>query len=109
MTALIPIFGAIIGTVPGVFILFTVSPATSFWFIVLIIVVQQLEGNLIYPKVVGGTIGLSGIWVMMATVIGGNLFGVLGILIGIPLVSVMYTLISEIVNKKIKDKKIDIK
>lgn len=106
VTALIPIFGAIIGTIPGVFILFTVNPVTSFWFIILIIVIQQLEGHFIYPTVVGGTIGLSGIWVMLATVIGGSAFGILGILIGIPLVSVIYTLLSEVTKKKLKEKKI---
>lgn len=106
VTALIPIFGAIIGTIPGVFILFTISPMKSFWFIVLIIVIQQLEGHFIYPTVVGGTIGLSGIWVMLATVIGGSAFGILGILIGIPLVSIIYTLLSEVTKKKLKDKKI---
>lgn len=108
VTALIPIFGAIIGTIPGVFIIFTVNPVMSFWFIVLIVVVQQLEGHFIYPTVVGGTIGLSGIWVMLATVIGGSAFGILGILIGIPLVSVIYTLLSEVTKKRLKDKKINI-
>ena len=108
VTALIPIFGAIIGTIPGVFILFTISPIKSFWFLVIIVVIQQLEGHFIYPTVVGGTIGLSGIWVMLATVIGGSAFGILGILIGIPLVSIMYTLLSEVIKKKLKDKKISL-
>ena len=108
VTALIPIFGAIIGTIPGVFILFTISPIKSFWFLVIIVIIQQLEGHFIYPTVVGGTIGLSGIWVMLATVIGGSAFGILGILIGIPLVSIMYTLLSEVIKKKLKDKKISL-
>lgn len=108
VTALIPIFGAIIGTIPGILILLTISPMKAIWFLILIILIQQLEGNLIYPRVVGGTIGLSGLWVMIATIVGGNLFGILGILIGIPLVSVMYTLMSELISNKLKEKHIDI-
>lgn len=109
VTALIPIFGAIIGTIPGILILLTISPMKAVWFLVLIIVIQQLEGNLIYPKVVGGTIGLSGLWVMIATIIGGNMFGIVGILIGIPFVSILYTLVSEVISNKLKEKNIKIK
>lgn len=103
VTALIPIFGAFIGTIPSVFIIFTVNPMQALWFIIFIIVVQQIEGNLIYPRVVGNSIGLSAIWVIFATLLGGGLFGIKGILIGIPLVGVIYTVFNNIVDKKINE------
>ena len=104
VTALIPIFGAFIGIIPGIFILLTVSPATAFWFIILIIVIQQIEGNIIYPKVVGGSLGIGGIWIMISMVIGADLFGILGMIIGIPLFGIFYTLLSRVVNSRLKNK-----
>ncbi len=108
VTALVPIFGALIGTIPGAFIILMISPKMAIWFIVLIIVIQQIEGNLIYPIVVGNSIGLSAIWVMFAMIVGGSVFGILGMLIGIPLFGVIYTLLSSRTNKKLKDKGISI-
>lgn len=108
VTALVPIFGALIGTIPSVFIIFMVNPMTAIWFIVLIIVIQQIEGNLIYPMVVGNSIGLSAIWVLFAITVGGSTFGVLGILIGIPLFGVIYTVFSSVTNKRLKEKNIKI-
>ncbi len=107
VSALIPIFGAFIGAVPGVFILLMISPMKAFWFIVYIIVLQQLEGNIIYPKVVGTSIGISGFWVLVALVIGGNIGGVMGILIGIPTFAAVYILFREIVNDKLKTNNIE--
>lgn len=104
VTALIPIFGAFIGIIPGIFILLTVSPATAFWFIILIIVIQQIEGNIIYPKVVGGSLGIGGIWIMISMLIGADLFGILGMIIGIPLFGIFYTLLSRVVNSRLKNK-----
>lgn len=105
-TAIIPIFGALVGTIPGAFIILMIDPMKALWFIILIIVVQQLEGNIIYPKVVGSSIGLSGIWVMLAVLVGGTTFGIPGILIGIPLLGVVYTVLGEVVNNKLKKKEI---
>ena len=99
-TALVPIFGAFIGTGVGAFLILLESPAKAFWFIVFIIVLQQLEGNLIYPRVVGKSVGLPGIWVLAAVTIGGGLFGVLGMLFSVPICSVLYVLFKEFVNKK---------
>lgn len=96
-TALIPVFGAFIGTAVGAFLILFDSPTKAFWFIVFIIVLQQLEGNLIYPKVVGKTVGLPGIWVLTAVTVGGNLFGVLGILLAVPACAVFYTLLRRAV------------
>ena len=108
VTALIPIFGALIGTIPAAFIIFMVEPKTALWFIVLIVVIQQIEGNLIYPMVVGNSIGLSAIWVLFAITVGGSTFGIFGILIGIPLFGVIYTVFANITNKRLKDKNIKI-
>lgn len=107
-TALIPIFGAFIGCVVGAFLILTISPSQAAAFIVLFIVLQQIEGNLIYPKVVGGSIGLPAIWVLVAVTLGGSLFGIVGMLVFIPIVSVVYTLLKEDVNKRLIEKDITI-
>ncbi len=107
VTALIPIFGAFIGCFVGAFmILMTDGLVKMLWFIVLFLILQQLEGNLIYPKVVGSSVGLPSIWVFVAVSIGASTFGVVGMLLFIPLCSVLYTLLREEVNKRIKEKKI---
>lgn len=98
-TALIPIAGAYIGAIVGAFLILTVSPIKALLFIVFILVLQQLEGNLIYPKVVGSSIGLSGLWVLAAVTIGGGMAGVLGMLLGVPLAATAYRLLSEDVNR----------
>ena len=76
----------------------------AIWFVIFIVVLQQFEGNVIYPRVVGSAIGLSGFWVLLAVTVGGGLFGVAGILLGVPLMAVIYTLYGEYVNKKLKEK-----
>ena len=104
-TALIPVFGAFIGTAIGAFLILFVSPAKALWFIIFIIILQQLEGNLIYPKVVGKSVGLPGIWVLVAVTVGGNTMGVLGIILAVPTCAVIYTLLRETVYKRLKIKK----
>jgi predicted PurR-regulated permease PerM len=108
VTALIPIFGAFIGIIPGVFIIFMVNPVTALWFVVLVLVIQQIEGNFIYPFVVGNSIGLSALWVLFAITVGGNSFGVIGMLLGLPLFGVLYTLFAESTNKKLEERNIKI-
>ena len=108
VTALVPIFGAFIGTIPAAFIILIIDPMKALWFVVFIIVLQQIEGNLIYPKVVGGSIGLPPIWVMLAMIIGGNTFGLIGILLGIPIFSVIYKVFKEFIEKRLNHKKLDI-
>lgn len=93
--SVIPMFGAILGAIPGVLILMMISPMKAVIFIVFIVLLQQFEGNIIYPRVVGKSIGLSGLWIIFAMLLGGGLYGVLGILIGIPLFAVIYSLLSE--------------
>ena len=101
-TALIPIFGAFIGCVLGSLLIFMVSPKQAILFILVFLILQQIEGNLIYPHVVGSSVGLPSIWVLAAVTIGGNLLGIIGMLIFIPLVSVLYTLFREYVYLRLK-------
>lgn len=103
---LIPIFGTFIGSAIAAFIIFMVKPITALYFIIMIIIIQQIEGNLVYPFVVGNSIGLSSFWILVPIFIGSSTFGVLGILIGVPLFSVIYTLASRHINKKLKEKNI---
>lgn len=105
-TALIPIFGAFIGCAVGCFLIFMVSPKQAILFIIVFLILQQIEGNLIYPHVVGGSVGLPSIWVLAAVTIGGNLMGIVGMLIFIPLVSVLYTIFREFVYLCLKEKNI---
>ncbi|MBR2490107.1 MAG: AI-2E family transporter [Ruminiclostridium sp.] len=104
--ALIPIFGAIIGAIVGAFLILLVAPMKALWFLVFLIVLQQLEGNLIYPRVVGKSVGLPGIWVLAAVTVGGNAFGLVGMLVGVPVCSVLYTLFREFVNYRLEQKNI---
>lgn len=101
-TALIPIAGAYIGAVVGAFMILTVSPLQAVLFVVYLTVLQQLEGNLIYPRVVGSSLGLPGMWVLAAVTIGGGLFGILGMLIGVPLAAAVYRLLREDVQRREK-------
>ncbi len=101
-TALIPIFGAFIGCIVGAFLIFMVAPMKAAIFVVLFLVLQQIEGNLIYPHVVGNSVGLPSIWVLAAVSVGGRLMGVVGMLVFIPVVSVLYALFREVVYLKLK-------
>lgn len=108
VTSVIPIFGAYIGTIPSAFIILMIDPPKAFWFVIFILVLQQIEGNIIYPKVVGNSIGLSGVWVLAALLIGGSLFGLMGMLLGIPAFAVIYTLVRTMTNKRLNKRKIKI-
>ena len=88
-TALIPIFGAFSGVGIGAFLILLVSPIKALWFVLFFVILQQLEGNLIYPRVVGKSVGLPGIWVLAAVTVGGNAFGLAGMLLAVPLCSVL--------------------
>ena len=105
VTAVIPILGAYIGVIPAVFILLLINPMKALWFIVFIIVLQQFEGNVIYPKVVGGAVGINGLWVLVAIVVGGSLFGVIGMLLGVPAISVLLSVFRRAVNHRLDQKK----
>lgn len=107
LTALIPIVGGFIGCGVGIFLIVMVDPLQAVWFIILFLILQQIEGNLIYPHVVGGSIGLPSMWVLVAVSVGASLFGILGILVFIPLCSVFYALFRDFVHRRLKQKKID--
>ena len=107
-TALIPVFGGFIGCWVGFFLILMVSPLKAVMFLGLFLILQQIEGNLIYPHVVGSSVGLPAIWVLVAVTMGGNLMGIVGMLIFIPLVSVCYTLFREWVYDRLKRKKITV-
>lgn len=103
-TALIPMVGAFVGTAIGAFLILLVEPIKAVWFVVFIIVLQQLEGNLIYPKVVGKSVGLPGILVLTAVTIGGNAFGLVGMLLSVPTVAVLYCLLKQVVEARLEKK-----
>lgn len=105
-TALIPIFGAFIGTALGAFLILMVSPIKAILFVVFIIILQQIEGNFIYPKVVGKSVGLSGMWVLLSVTVGASVGGILGLLIATPLCSLLYSFLTQIVNDRIRRNKI---
>ncbi|MCI8508789.1 MAG: AI-2E family transporter [Lachnospiraceae bacterium] len=100
LTALIPIFGAYIGAALGAFMIVTVDPKQAVVFLVFLVILQQLEGNLIYPKVVGSSIGLPGIWVLAAIMIGSGLGGVVGMLLGVPVAASIYKLLRDATKNK---------
>ena len=106
--SLIPIIGGFIGCWVGVLLIFMVDWKQAIIFIIMFVVVQQFEGNVIYPHVVGNSVGLPAIWVLVAVTIGGNIAGIVGMIFSIPFCSVLYQLFSEIVNKQIKKKNVDI-
>ena len=105
-TALIPILGAFIGCAVGSFLIFMVNPQQAILFVIVFLVLQQIEGNLIYPHVVGESVGLPSIWVLAAVTIGGNLMGIVGMLVFIPLLSVLYTIFREFVYLRLKKQNI---
>ena len=114
LTALIPLLGAYIGGLMGIIMLLSVSPMDALIFVIILVVMQQIEGNFIYPKIVGGSVGLPGIWVFAAITIGGTLYGVPGILLSVPLGATVYKLVREDVEKRLaskaqKDKAIEVK
>lgn len=106
VTALIPIVGAFIGCIIGAFLILVESPIKALWFVIMFLIIQQIEGNLIYPHVVGKASGLPSIWILVAVTVGGSLMGILGILLFIPIGSILYTLLRESVNYRLKIKKI---
>ena len=107
VTALIPVFGAFLGTAVGAFLIVMVDPMKAFWFIVFIIVLQQLEGDLIYPKVVGSSVGLPGIWVLVAATVGGSAGGILGLFLSVPISAALYSLASIYITRKLEAKGIE--
>lgn len=101
---LIPFIGPIIGTIPSFFILLMVDPIKALWFLVLILILQQFDANVMQPKIVGKNTGLSSFWVILSVIIGGDLFGILGVFLAVPAFSVIYTFAKRFIEKKLKEK-----
>lgn len=101
---IIPFFGPFLGAIPAGFLILVDSPGKTIWFVIFIIVLQQFDGNILKPKVLGGTIGLSTFWILFAILVGGGLFGLLGMFLGVPVFSVIYTLISRALDKRLLKK-----
>lgn len=107
VTALIPVVGAFLGAIIGSILILSVDPIKVIIFVIFIIILQQVEGNLIYPRVVGNSMGLPGMWVLFGVTVGGSLGGILGMLLGVPITCVIYYLIKESVNSKLKNNSIE--
>ena len=107
VTAFIPVVGAFVGCILGAFFILVNNPVQAVWFVVMFLVLQQIENNMIYPRVVGTSIGLPGMWVLVAVAIGGEFMGVAGMFLMIPLASVAYTLMREITDKRLAKRGID--
>lgn len=107
VTALVPLVGAFVGCVLGAFFILVTDPMLAVGFVIMFLVIQQIEGNLIYPRVVGESIGLPGMWVLLAVAVGGGFFGVVGMFLMVPLSSVIYTLLREFTHNRLADRQID--
>lgn len=108
ITNMIPVFGPFIGAVPSLFILFIVNPMYTIWFALFILVLQQIDGNIIGPKILGDSMGLPSLWIMFAIIVGGGFFGILGMFLGVPVFAIIYVVVKELVNNKLKDKNIQV-
>lgn len=106
LTAFVPIFGAITGAIIGAFLILLVDPIQALWFLVFIVILQQFESNVIYPRIMGQQIGLPGLWVLVSVIIGGELFGIAGIIISVPLCSVLYTIFHEWILKRLRERRL---
>ncbi|WP_045144223.1 AI-2E family transporter [Clostridium butyricum] len=104
ITNIIPFFGPFIGAIPSFIIILFVSPVKALWFLVIILVIQQIDGNIIGPKILGDSIGVSAFWILFAILVAGKFLGLVGMIIGVPLFAVVYSLLKEIVEGQLKKK-----
>ena len=104
ITNVIPVFGPFIGAIPSAFILLMVDPYQCLIFVIMIVVLQQVDGNIIYPKVMGDSVGLSKIWIMFSIIVGGGMFGIVGMFFGVPIFSIVYYFLSDYARLKVKNK-----
>lgn len=104
ITNIIPFFGPFIGAVPAFVIILFVSPIQAFWFLLIILIIQQIDGNIIGPKILGNSIGISAFWILFSILVAGKVLGLLGMIIGVPLFAVMYSIIKDIIEGKLKKK-----
>jgi len=104
VTALVPIVGGYIGLIIGAFLILMISPVQALKFLIYLLIMQTFEGNVIYPKIIGDTVGLPPMWILISVTLGGTLLGVPGMLIGVPFVSTIYTILGEHVNERLNNK-----
>lgn len=105
VTNVIPFFGPFIGAIPCAFLLLLIDPRQCFWFVVFVIALQQFDGNILGPKILGDTVGVSGFWILFSVLVGGGLFGLPGMLLGVPVFAVIYTLITEGTKTRLQKKR----
>ncbi len=108
LTNMIPVFGPFIGAVPSIFILLIISPTKALEFAVFVLILQQIDGNIIGPRILGDSLGLPALWVMFAIIVGGAMFGIIGMFLGVPIFSVIYYLTSTRINRILRDKRIHV-
>lgn len=108
VTNMIPVFGPFIGAVPGIFILFIIDPIMVVWFVLFVLVIQQIDGNIIGPAILGDSLGLPTLWIMFAIVVGGGFFGILGMFFGVPVFAVIYLYIKKATERRLLHKNIEI-
>lgn len=104
VTNIIPFFGPFIGAIPSVIIVLLVDPIKALWLIIIIFIIQQVDGNIIGPKILGDSIGISSFWILFSLLIAGKFFGIIGMVIGVPLFAIVYTMVGESINEKLKNK-----
>lgn len=104
ITNIIPFFGPFIGAVPSFFIILFVSPIKALWFLLIILVIQQIDGNIIGPKILGDSLGISAFWILFSLLVTGKLFGLIGMVIGVPLFAIIYSIVKDIIENRL-DKK----
>lgn len=104
ITNIIPFFGPFIGAIPSAILIIFVSPIKAFWFVIIIIVIQQIDGNIIGPKILGDSLGISAFWILFSLLIAGKLFGPIGLVIGVPTFVFIYSIIKDIVESRLKKK-----
>ena len=104
ITNIIPFFGPFIGAIPSFIIIMFVSPVKALWFLVIILVIQQVDGNIIGPKILGDSIGISAFWILFSLLVAGKLLGIVGMIIGVPLFAVIYSVIKDIIEAKLSKK-----
>ena len=101
VTNVIPFFGPFLGAIPSGFILLMIDPMECLWFVVIILILQQIDGNIIGPKVIGDKIGISGFWILFSIIVGSGLFGVFGMILGVPVFVIIYNLLGKDINKRL--------
>ncbi len=104
VTNIIPFFGPFIGAIPSGFILLMVDPWLAFWFVIIVIVIQQIDGNVLKPNIIGNQVGVSGFWVLFSVIVGGAMFGVIGFVLGTPIFAVIYSLVAKKARNKVEEK-----